>query len=279
MELSIENRGSFAVHNPRVVSNGKRRWFTMADIVAEAYAGAATDSEKMYRSWNFERQVHYHSMPLFGENELHDPVKYFNMYGTGFCDDAGNNFVSLNWHGGFTAAAKGKDPKLRSLNGHVQGELYFDGDYHFMDIDENMFYLDSTNSRVVSGDAVALDHDLGKREHTWQGPASASQPSPGKSSSGAEEAVALFGRDDGGNFPHVGGHTMDFSLRPCVSAFYVAVVLSSALIFCGMSGTSGWCCAGTTSARSPPTTTPPTTAMARCRVSAFNALPSTHRFA
>ena len=104
----------------------------MADIVAEAYAGAATDSEKMYRSWNFERQVHYHSMPLFGENELHDPVKYFNMYGTGFCDDAGNNFVSLNWHGGFTAAAKGKDPKLRSLNGHVQGELYFDGDYHFM---------------------------------------------------------------------------------------------------------------------------------------------------
>ena len=251
----------------------------MADIVAEAYAGAATDSEKMYRSWNFERQVHYHSMPLFGENELHDPVKYFNMYGTGFCDDAGNNFVSLNWHGGFTAAAKGKDPKLRSLNGHVQGELYFDGDYHFMDIDENMFYLDSTNSRVVSGDAVALDHDLGKREHTWQGPASASQPSPGKSSSGAEEAVALFGRDDGGNFPHVGGHTMDFSLRPCVAAFYVAVVLSSALTVCGMSGTSGWCCAGTTSARSPPTTTPPTTAMARCRVSAFNALPSTHRFA
>ena len=81
-----------------------------------------------------------------------------------------------------------------------------------------MFYLDSNNSRVVSGDAVALDHDLGKREHTWQGPESANQPSPGKSSSGAEEAVALFGRDDGGNYPHVGGHTMDFSLRPCAAA-------------------------------------------------------------
>jgi hypothetical protein len=49
--------------------------------------------------------------------------------------------------------------------------------YHFMDIDENMFYLDVDNERVVSGDSVAADHDLGKREHTWQGPAFANQPS------------------------------------------------------------------------------------------------------
>ena len=32
--------------------------------------------------------------------------------------------------------------------------------------------------------------------------------------SGAEEAVALFGRDDDGGHPHVGGHTMDLTLRP-----------------------------------------------------------------
>ena len=97
-------------------------------------------------------------------------------YGTGFCDDAGNNYVSLNYHANFTAANYGQDPKLRSLNGHVQGEVFFSNAYHFMDIDENMFYLDHENKRVVSGDDVAADHDLGKREHTWQGPKGANQP-------------------------------------------------------------------------------------------------------
>ena len=92
-------------------------------------------------------------------------------------DDAGESYVSMNWHANFTAENYGQDPKLRSLNGHVQGEVYFDDDYHFMDIDENMFYLDHENSRVASGDMVALDHDLAKREHTWQGPAFANQPS------------------------------------------------------------------------------------------------------
>lgn len=97
-------------------------------------------------------------------------------YGTGFCDDAGNNYVSLNYHANFTAENYGQDPKLRSLNGHVQGEVFFSNAYHFMDIDENMFYLDHENERVVSGDDVAADHDLGKREHTWQGPKGANQP-------------------------------------------------------------------------------------------------------
>eukprot|EP01046_Picozoa_sp_COSAG06_P052608 COSAG06_NODE_8881_length_2043_cov_1.081790_2_plen_317_part_00 len=213
IELSIENVGSTLVVNPRVVSNGRRKWFKMQDIITEAHADARDDTDRLFFGWDFLRQLHYHSYPLFGNNELHDPVKYFNMYGTGFCDDAGNNFVSLNWHANFTAANYGQDPKLRSLNGHVQGEVFFDGDYHFMDIDENMFYLDHENARVVSGDSVAADHDLGKREHTWQGPAKANQPSTTQYS-GAEQAVALFGRDDVGGHPHIGGHSMDFVLRP-----------------------------------------------------------------
>lgn len=158
----------------------------MTDIIAEAHAGAQDDTDRMFFGWDFLRQLHYHSYPLFGGNELHDPVKYFNMYGTGFCDDAGNNFVSLNFHANFTAQHYGQDPKLRSLNGHVQGEVFFSNAYHFMDIDENMFYLDHENDKVVSGDDVAADHDLGKREHTWQGPKGANQPST-KQYSGAEQ--------------------------------------------------------------------------------------------
>ena len=105
IELSISNEGAFPVKNPRVVSNGKRKWSTMVGIIAEAHAGAASDTERMFLGWDFLRGLHYHSYPLFGDDELHDPVKYFNIYGTGFCDDAGHSYCSLNWHANFTGAS------------------------------------------------------------------------------------------------------------------------------------------------------------------------------
>ena len=215
VEVSLTNLGAAPVKNPRLASNGQRRWHNITSIAAEAYAGAgpgASQQERALAGWDFERQVrrscsmqlrnhapaptfhmtalfslwlwctaqlHYHSMPLFGQEELHDPVKYFNMYGSGFCDDAGNSFCSLAFHGGLgDGAVTGKLPRNRALHGHVQGEVHFAGQYHFLDIDENMFYLDPENERVLGGDDIALDHDLGKREHTWQGPANADGPSP-----------------------------------------------------------------------------------------------------
>ena len=51
----------------------------MADIIAEAHSGAQDDTDRVLFGWDFLRHLHYHSYPLFGENELHDPVKYFNM--------------------------------------------------------------------------------------------------------------------------------------------------------------------------------------------------------
>ena len=61
--------------------------------------------------------------------------------------------------------------------------------------------------------SVALDHDFAKREYTWQGPEFATRAGT-DAFSGAEQAVALFGRDDGADFPRVAGHSMDFMLRP-----------------------------------------------------------------
>ena len=65
---------------------------------------------------------------------------------------------------------------LHFLRHDLQGEVHFAGQYHFLDIDENMFYLDRENEVVLGGDDIALDHDLGKREHTWQGPAKPDGP-------------------------------------------------------------------------------------------------------
>ena len=88
---------------------------------SQAAADQTVEQERALSGWDFIRHQHYHSMPLFGGDELHDPVKYFNMYGTGFCDDAGNSFASLAFHGGLgDGEATGHPPKNRELHGHVQ---------------------------------------------------------------------------------------------------------------------------------------------------------------
>ena len=119
---------------------------------------------------------------------------------------------SLAWHANFTASSQGRNPRLRTLNGHVQCEVYVRGHgYMFLDVDENVFYLDAHNKRLIGGDEVASDHYLGVRD------------TPGSLN------VGLFGRDDDAiefagersdglerGQQHDDGHAhhMDLTLRP-----------------------------------------------------------------
>ena len=61
-------------------------------------------------------------------------------------------------------------PFVRALHGHMMCEVWYDGDYQFMDIDQDTFYLDWYNDKPVSGDTVARDHYLAMRETgLWAG--------------------------------------------------------------------------------------------------------------
>ena len=91
-------------------------------------------------------------------------------------------------------------------------EAFVDGDYQFLDIDQQTFYLDLENGKPVNGNAVARDHYLAKRELAY-GPLMTNW-------SIGEKAAALFGRDDGSLFRAVSGHRMDYRLRPGESVEY-----------------------------------------------------------
>ena len=206
VSLTIENTGKTTVENPRVVTNGVRRWWCMEELLAEILAGATNDQEKALLIWDFVRRHRHHDNPVFVDHELHDPVKMLCAYGGGLCDDSGAVGSSLLYHAGLNRRKYGKDPKVRSLHGHMMCEAYLDGDFQFLDIDEDTFYLDRENERPVSGDAIVRDHELAKREHAY-GPIF-------KGWRIGEDAASLFGADDGETFRPVGGHRIDMALRP-----------------------------------------------------------------
>ena len=212
LSLAISNTGTRPVVNPRVVVNGRRRWWSMESLMDEILAGAKDDQEKALRIWDFVRKNRHHDVPLFSGNELHDPIKMLNAYGGGLCDDSGAVGCSLLFNAGLNRGRSSGRPKVRHLHGHVMVEAFLDGAHQFLDIDQDVFYLDRENERIVSGDELARDHDLAKREHTY-GPLFRGWGT-------GVRAASLFGRDDGQSFRPISGHRIEMTLRPGETIVY-----------------------------------------------------------
>ncbi|MEA3400288.1 MAG: Ig domain-containing protein [Armatimonadota bacterium] len=200
VQLTIENVGDTPIVNPRLVINERGNWYTFESLLEEFTRGAETDQDRVYLIWQNMRMNLYHESPLFGDQEPHDPVRLMNIFGLNLCDDAGNAGCSLYHHGGFPGS------KNRALHGHVQCEALVDGEFQFMDIDMDCFYLDRENEIPVSGDAIARDHDLARRELNYG-------PEVGKFTP-SDAPAALFGPDDGEAFPTLRGHEIAYTLRP-----------------------------------------------------------------
>ncbi len=206
ISLTIANTGTAAVVNPRVVTNGLRRWWCMEELLKDILAGATDKQEKALRIWQFARSTRYHDSPILGGDELHDPVKMFNVFGAGLCSNSGATGRSLMVAAGLGTAGGGKDPLSRSLHGHVMCEAWINGAWQFLDIDQDVIHWDRENERIVSGDEVMRDHELATREGAF-GPVF--DPFAG------QKAAAIFGSDDRMKKRGVAsGHRIDMTLRP-----------------------------------------------------------------
>ncbi len=206
LSVSIENTGETTVEWPKLIANDRANWGTYDDLLAEFTRGATNDQEKALFIWQTARDNRYHCIPLFADDEFHDPVKMFNSYGLALCDDMGACGCSLFKHAGLGKPKYSLDPKVRALNGHVQAEAVVDERHQFLDIDESVFFLDRENETPVSGDQCAHDHDLVRREAAY-GPVFAGW-------NAAESNATLFGADDGAGFQAIRGHEMRYRLRP-----------------------------------------------------------------
>ncbi len=207
VSVVIANTGVMAVANPKLVTNDKRRWFSNEAMLEEFTQGAKDDQERIYLIYEGLRQNRHHDYPLFADDEYHDPVRFLNIYGGGFCDDSGKCGSALYYLAGFNRAQGGKDPFVRALHGHMMCEVWHDGDFQWIDIDQDTFFLDRENRKPISGDRATHDHDYAKREQVY-GPLF--QPWDG----GPHSNASLFGMDDDRTRYGVLGHKMDYTLRP-----------------------------------------------------------------
>jgi putative Ig domain-containing protein len=203
--LTIANTGNVPVANPRVITNDRRRWGSLEEMLAEFTRDATNEQEKIYLIWEHMRQNMHHDDPLFN-GDFHDPVRLLNVYGGGLCDDAGQCGAALFFAAGFNEKNGRKNPFNRALRGHMQCEVFCDGAYQFMDIDQDVFFLDRENRKPVSGDGCMRDHDIAKRELAY-GPILPSWQS-------AERNAGLFGIDDSRSNRGQTGYRMDYTLRP-----------------------------------------------------------------
>jgi hypothetical protein len=203
--LTTENVGSVPAENCKILINDRGDWYSMESLLHEAIGTARNDQEKVYLIWQFLRSNRHHDDPLHAglwRDELHDPVKMLAIYGAGLCDDSGSIGASMYWAAGFPEP----EPFVRALHGHMMCEVFAEGRWQFMDIDQNVFYLDRENKRPVSGDVIAHDHDLAHRE-THYGPRF-------NEWTRSRRAAALFGRDDEQSRRLAKGYEIRVNLRP-----------------------------------------------------------------
>ncbi|NLF18417.1 MAG: hypothetical protein GX595_14365 [Lentisphaerae bacterium] len=206
LSLTLANTGDTPVRWPKVLINDRGDWGTLESMIAEFTRGAETQMERALFVWENTRHARYHCLPLFPDDEFHDPVKLLNCYGLNLCDDLGYAGSVLFGAAGLGRPTNPEDPFVRALNGHVQVETMVDGRFAFLDIDEEVFHLDRENRHLISGDECMVDHDLARREVHY-GPEFGGW-------SGSETNAALFGADDTKLRHTVSGHTLDHTLRP-----------------------------------------------------------------
>ncbi len=207
LSLTIANTGATPVENPRVIMNDRGRWHTWQAMLAEFTRGAKDAQERIYLVYEGLRQNRHHDYPLFGDDEYHDPVRFLNVYGGGFCDDSGKVGSALFYGAGFNAQNGGEDPFVRALHGHMMCEVWHAGDFQWIDIDQDTFFLDRDCAKPVSGDTAAHDHEYAKREQAYG-------PMFTPWDAGPHTNASLFGIDDDRSPRGVLGHEMGYTLRP-----------------------------------------------------------------
>lgn len=150
----FENIGESIIHNPWAVINGRRDFFDTPRIVKEALEGETDPLLKAFRIWNFVCRFRYHFIPADAGAELHDPVKFFNVYGYGFCDDAAYNSEVLFRTAGFMHA------RVWGLDGHVVPEVRANNRWVILDPDMEVFYPLPDKEGVAGIADINADPDL-----------------------------------------------------------------------------------------------------------------------
>lgn len=151
--LTIENRGSSRVEGIKVLTNHTSDTTSVSMILESVLNGVRTDRDKALALWQFVSDYMYNWQTYKAGIEPFDPVRLVNVYGYGLCD-ASANALALLWEG------SGLKARVWYLSGHVVPEVYYNGAWHLLDPDHEVYYLEDDGRTIASVEEVATSPTL-----------------------------------------------------------------------------------------------------------------------
>jgi hypothetical protein len=149
-EVVIENLDAHPIACPVITVNGRFNWSTVEALTAEITRGCATDEEKAMAIFNWVRTHGNHQYS--GDIQSLNPVLFFNVFGYGICAYFASAQTGL-------ARAAGLNARVWEIYRHTVGEIFYDGQWHMLDPDMQLFFLNPDNRTVAS--IEELEKDLG----------------------------------------------------------------------------------------------------------------------
>jgi hypothetical protein len=151
VSLTLENRGDVPVEAPWLVHADGPDWFDVESMLAPLRDEAEDDGARARALWAFLVRHRDHDEPPTEGPDSHEPVRFLNAYGYGFCDDASAVFRNLGRY-------LGLETRTWWLDGHVVPEVFHDGGWHVYDVDKEAIYPQPAG--LASVDTLARSPEL-----------------------------------------------------------------------------------------------------------------------
>ncbi len=156
VELRIDNLGNSFVHNPRLVINGRKNWWNLDSICAEATRGLENDSDRARGVYEFLTQHRVYAEVVSNDpsyelwRETGDPVRMLNVYGFNSC---GTSSMNMKW----ILGRLGIGSRVVNVDYHTVVEAFYNNSWHLFDADENGLFLQNDNKTIAS--VTDIQHD------------------------------------------------------------------------------------------------------------------------
>lgn len=148
----------FAVRSPRLLLEGSPDTYDIDSIIASIIKPAMTSEAKALAVYDFMRAYVYHwgtareypDRSNYDYGVVYDPVKLINVYGYGYCFQ-NRAAVEALWQ------AAGLEARSAGIGGHSVAEVYYDGQYHYLDADQHGYCFLPDGKTIASIEQLGYD--------------------------------------------------------------------------------------------------------------------------
>lgn len=182
ISLTLENIGNNLIHNPRIIINNRRQWFSPKAILESIITSGMNNEEAALSLYNFFSSISVNAhnnytrvdeqlpdneqIPSFNSfKERANPVNAVNIYYVSGCISTATNFVILARYLGLEARVLIAAPLSGPYDKHAVVEVFYNGKYHMFDPEARLFFLDKDNLSIASYEDLHNHPELAFRTH------------------------------------------------------------------------------------------------------------------